>query len=271
MKIYIVTDMEGVSGVVNFDDWAFPQGRYYDEGKKLLALEVNAAIDGFFTAGATEILVSDLHGYGGVNNLLLDPRALYLRGPMPGPYPLMIDDSYDAIAFVGQHAKAGTEFAQMAHTGGLNVIDYTINGISVGEFGQIVMLAASFGVRTIFGSGDEAFEKEAAELVGGIETVSVKRGIMPGSGDEYNTEGYQLRNNGAIHMHPDKAREQIRKGAEKALKRFAENKEQFALIAPKVPIMREVSYRSWGARPAYTDKSEHTDMSQLLNHGRPKT
>src|SRR5690625_553838 len=209
MKIFLMTDMEGVSGIVTHKEWVTPEGRYYEEGKKLLTLEVNAAIEGFFEAGATEILVVDGHGHGGVNNLLLDERVEYLRGPTPGPYPFMMDDTFDAVAWVGQHAKSGTECAHMAHTGSSNVVDYRINDISVGEFGQIAFCGASFGATPIFGAGDEAFTIEAANLVEGIETVSVKRGIMPNSGDEFIESAYQLRNNGAIHMHPNKARKRI--------------------------------------------------------------
>lgn len=268
MKLFIMTDIEGVCGVVNFDDWAVPGARYYEEGKKLLTLEVNAAIDGFFAAGATEIVVADGHGYGAINNLLLDSRALYLRGPIPGPYPFLLDASFDAIAWVGQHAKAGTEKAQMAHTGSFNVIDYKINGVSVGEFGQIALCAAVYGVRSIFGSGDEAFAAEASELIPGIETVSVKRGIMPGSGGELSADAYKLRNNGAVHLHPEKAREMIRRGAERALRRFADDKEQFPLLelAQSAPFTREITYRGDGTKPAYTVKSEHPDsLIDLLN------
>ncbi|MDF2714380.1 MAG: hypothetical protein K0R28_1305 [Paenibacillus sp.] len=259
MKIYIMTDIEGVCGLVNFDDWAIPEGRYYEEGKKLLTMEVNAAIEGFFNAGATEILVVDGHGHGAIHNILLDNRVRYLRGPVPGPFPFMLDESFDAIAWVGQHAKAGTEFAQMAHTGSFNVIDYKINDVSVGEFGIMALCAGFYGVRAIFGSGDEAFAKEASQLIEGIETVSVKRGTMPGSGDECNSEKYKKRNNGAIHIHPEKARDLIRKGAEHALSRFSKNKEQFPLLTFHAPFRKEITYRSEENKPAYTKRSEYYD------------
>jgi D-amino peptidase len=266
MKIYIMTDIEGVCGIVNFDDWCTPQGRYYEEGKKLLTLEVNAAIDGFMAAGATEILVVDGHGHGAINHLLLDPRAQFMRGPQPGPYPFMLDESFDAMAWVGQHAKAGTEKAHMAHTGSFDVIDFRINGVSVGEFGQMALCGAELGVRSIFASGDEALAQEAAALVPGIETVGVKRGLMPGSGDEYDGEGYKLRNNGAIHLHPEKARQLIRAGAERALRRFAASREQFALLELQPPFRKEVRYRSNGSKPARTVYAEHPDsVIGLLN------
>ncbi len=266
VKIFIMSDMEGVCGVISHDEWVTTQGRYYAEGKELLTLEVNAAIEGFAAAGAMEFLVADGHGYGGINHLMLDKRAQFVRGPLPGPYPFMLDGTFDAMAWVGQHAKAGTECAQMAHTGWFDVIDYNINGVSVGEFGQMALCGASLGVRSIFGAGDEAFTKEAAELIPGIETVSVKRGILPGSGDECTVDEYKDRNNGAIHIAPEIARERIRQGAERALSRFADNRGQFPLLKFEPPFWREVRYRSGGTNGARTMVSEHPDsVIGLLN------
>jgi D-aminopeptidase len=157
----------------------------------------------------------------------------------------------------------------MAHTGWFNVIDYTINGTSVGEFGQLALCGASLGIRSIFGAGDEAFAIEAAALVEGIETVSVKRGLMPGSGDEFNTEGYKERNNGAIHLHPETARGRIREGAERAARRFIENREQFALLRAEAPFRREIRFRSDGTKAAYTLRDEHPDSIIRLLGGKP--
>ncbi|GAA3404465.1 M55 family metallopeptidase [Paenibacillus hodogayensis] len=268
MKVMVMTDMEGVAGMINHDDWVVPGARYYEEGKKLLTLETNAAIEGLAAGGFTEFLVVDGHGYGGVNHLLLDPRAQFARGPYDGNLYTLLNPSFDAIVWVGQHAKAGTPYAQMAHTGWFNVIDCTINGVSVGEFGQVALCAASYGVRSIFGAGDEAFAKEAAELVPGIETVSVKRGLVPGSGDEFNTEGYKERNNGAIHLHPEVARAHIREGAEKAARRFADNREPFTLLKTEAPFRREIRYRSDGTTAAYTRRDEYDNIISLLG-GKP--
>lgn len=265
MKLFLMTDLEGVCGVSNFEEWAVPQGRYYEEAKRLLTLEVNAAAAGFFEAGATEILVVDGHGPGGVNQLLLDQRLRYLRGPTPGPYPFLLDESFDAMAWVGQHAKAGTPLAHMPHTGSFNVIDYRINGRSVGEFGQMALCGAHFGVKAIFACGDEALEKEAAELVAGIETVSVKRGVMPGSGDAEDEQAYRRRNNGAVHLHPELAREKIRAGARAALRRFAQNREQFCLPGPKGPLTREIVFRYKEGRQGYTMVTRADDILHLLN------
>ena len=61
MKIYILTDLEGVSGVVSFDEQTSPQGRYYEQAKRLLTGEVNAACEGAFQGGADEVVVLDGH------------------------------------------------------------------------------------------------------------------------------------------------------------------------------------------------------------------
>jgi len=260
-----MTDMEGVCGVINHDDWVMPTGRYYEEGKKLLTMEINAAIEGFYTAGATEIYVADGHGAGGINHSLLDRRAMYIRG-FPDPWPFTLNKDFDAVAWVGQHAKAGTEYAHIAHTGWFNVLDYKINGISVGEFGQLAMCGAYIGVRSIFAAGDEAFSKEAANLVKGIETVAVKRGLTPGTGNDYDTEGYRNRNLAAVHYHPEKARELIKKGAERALNRFIEDRYSFQLIELKPPFRREIEYRPSGNIPAYRAYAEHdSDFIEMMN------
>lgn len=52
MKIYVMTDMEGVAGVVNADDYLAPGARYYEVARELATGEVNAAIEGALEAGA---------------------------------------------------------------------------------------------------------------------------------------------------------------------------------------------------------------------------
>jgi D-aminopeptidase len=261
-----MTDMEGVCGVLDHEDWVIASGRYFEEGKRLLTLETNAAVEGFFSAGADEVYVVDGHGAGGINQSLLDKRTYLIKNFLPEKYPFMLDESFDAIAWVGQHAKAGTEYAHIAHTGWFRVIDYKINGISIGEFGQIALCAAQLGVIPIFGSGDEAFTKEAEELVKGIETVSVKKGVMYGSGDELDFDAYKNRNLQAIHMHPEKARELIKEHAEKSLQKFINKREAFAPMVLNPPFKRYIKYRAFGSMPGYEEYAEHPeDVIKLMN------
>jgi len=239
-RIYIMTDLEGVAGVENFEQWCFTKGRYYDRARELLTLEINAAVKGFFAGGAKHIVVSDGHGDGGVNPEQIDPRVELLRG-WPNGWPLELDKSFDAVAFIGQHAKASTVGAHLAHTQSLHWIDCSINGVSIGEFGQLVVCASELGVPTIFGSGDLAFTKEAQALVPGIETVAVKRGLRRDNGENLNERDYTRHNAGAIHVPPVRARKLIEAGARRAMARAKKGK--YGIVPLKAPFERVVIYR----------------------------
>ena len=231
----------------------------------LLTGEVNAAIEGLEAAGATDFMVADGHGRGAIEIELLDSRAEMRRG-WPQGWPLGLEDGeYDYLVFIGQHAKAGTEFAHLAHTQGLNYIDLSVNGVSIGEFGQLAMCASELGIPTIFGSGDLAFTVEAEALVPGIETVSVKRGLRPGSGDEMTTAQYEHRNAAAVHVQPARARDMIRAGAEKALRRA--QSEDFGIIGLDAPFERVARFRSEKAGdPTTVSRETHpTSVIGMMN------
>jgi D-amino peptidase len=65
MRVLIMSDMEGVSGIVK---WAQVNGgaAMYEEGRRLYTEEINAAVRGAKAAGATEIVAVDCHGAGGI-------------------------------------------------------------------------------------------------------------------------------------------------------------------------------------------------------------
>ncbi len=265
-RIYIMTDLEGVAGVRDSEEWCGPDGRYYDLGRKFLTLEVNAAIEGFWAEGAREFVVADGHGRGAVDIEILDRRAQLERGwPAGWPGPSLTEAGIDAIAWVGQHAKAGTEFAHLAHTQGWNYVDLSINGVSIGEFGQLALCASERGIRAIFASGDEAFGKEARGLVPGIETVWVKRGTTPGRGDDLPAEAYGRRNTAAIHQQPQTARALIAEGAAKAMRRA--RIEPFGLLPLKAPFERVARFRPAKAgEPFLLSRETHpSSVIQLMN------
>ncbi len=263
MRIYLMTDIEGVAGLLDFENWCRPESRYYELAKEFLTLEVNAAVDGFLAAGATEILVADGHGCGAVNPKLLDRRAELMRG-WPAGWPLGLEESrYDAVAHVGQHAKAGTEKAHLAHTQGFQYVDLSVNGVSIGEFGQFVLCAAHLGIPSIFAAGDLALTQEAAALVPGIETVAVKRGTRAGTGDELNSQEYSRRNLSAIHLQPEKAREAIRAGAYRAVQRFRET--PWGPYPLKAPFERVAIFRGENGQKLISRETHPDDFCALMN------
>ena len=256
MRVAIMTDMEGVAGVINFKDWIFPESRYYEQGKILLTNEVNAAIRGFFDAGATECFVIDGHGHGAINTSLLDERALYSRGW--GIYhEFGLSGGFDALAFIGQHAKSGTKLSHLTHTGDPRVLEVKINGISVGEYGQCVFIAGAYGTPVIFASGERAFCEEARELAPFVHTAETKYGVTLDDGYNCSTEEYWEHNLGAVHVHPNVAAARIYDGAKAALEDYIANPDKFEAICPEPPFIRECWLRCTKDSRAYKDTRRH--------------
>jgi len=267
MRVYIMTDLEGVAGVLDSENWCLKDSRYYEQAKQLLTEEVNAAVEGFVAGGATDVLVADGHGWGGINPLLLHPAARLARNwPEGCPYPFSLDsDRFDVAAWVGQHPKAGTVGGHLTHTGSMEVRELRVNGVSMGEFGEIALCAAELGVRCVFASGCEAFTREAAQFIPGIETVAVKRGTQTSPGHNLSATAYRRHNIAAIHLSPEEARLRIRTGAKRALERA--RTEDFGRVPlPKAPYEMIVVMRASDSRPARVLRRRHpSSVIGLLN------
>ncbi len=206
MKIYILTDLEGVAMVSRFSQTR-EEGPQKQAAMGLLTQEINAAVDGILEANAdAEIVVWDGHGTGGIDVLEFHPEAkLIARGPIRPPYYL--DEGYDALFFVGQHAMAGTPNAPLSHTySSLSIEYYKLNGEMIGEFGCRAALAGTFDVPTVFISGDDKAVAEAKQLIPDIYRVETKQGL-----------GQEL----ALHLSPQRSRELIRETATTACQNIA--------------------------------------------------
>jgi D-amino peptidase len=204
LKVFISVDMEGITGVVNWEDVS-RSGKDYDYFRNIMTREVNAAIEGALAAGATEIVVRDAHS--SARNLLpelLDRNARLIRDWSGGPKGMMegIDESFDAAIFIGYHAKAGTPDALLEHTWSGSVTDFSINGVSLPEAGINALIAGTYDVPVVFVAGDKALCDHVETLFGNVETVAVKEGI--------GTAG--------LNLHPEVSRERIRAGVEAALR-----------------------------------------------------
>lgn len=203
LKVFISVDLEGIAGLVD-DSQLGAGGHDYALGRGLAEGETNAAIAAAYDAGATEVVVIDSHG--GKTNLRpdrLDPRATLITGG-PRPYGMIhgIDETFDAVAFIGFHAMAGTRNALHDHIYTGQIKRVTLNGRPMGEAGLAGAVAGHFGVPVVFLSGDRAAAEEARATFPGIETVSVKEAIG---------------RNAARTMHPERARERIADGVRRAV------------------------------------------------------
>ena len=179
-KVVVCTDLEGVSGVTSFAEQTVTGGRYYEQARKLLTAEVNAAVEGMIAEGLDDILVLDGHGAGGICFEELHPAAQLLHGR---PLPLVeVGDrlfrAYDAAAMIGQHAMSGTPDGNLNHTQCSATVEcFKLNGRLIGEIAQFALFCGELGVPLIFLSGDRAACREAEELVDGITTAIVKEGL----------------------------------------------------------------------------------------------
>ena len=184
MKVVMMTDIEGVAGVVTFEKDSYATGKYYEDAKRLLTAEVNAAVEGLLAADVEEVLVLDMHGPGGICFEMLHPRAKLMHGRPLAPDSVRnsIVAGYDAAVLVGQHAMAGVVDGNLAHTQSSGTIDcYTLNDIPIGETAQFALQCGALRVPTIFLSGDHAACREAEALIPGITTAAVKQGLSRNS------------------------------------------------------------------------------------------
>lgn len=177
MKVIIITDMEGVSGIDNVEVWD-ENSDAYQKGRYLLMEDVNAAVEGAFDGGATEVTVIDGHHTG--DNFVkenLHPRAKQMSAFDFRPATPQKGD-YDALICVGCHAMAGTETAFLDHTmSSVEWFEYRIGQKCYGEIGIQAIWAGNFGFPLVAVSGDEKACEEAKALIPNVAVAPVKKGI----------------------------------------------------------------------------------------------
>ena len=200
-KVYVITDLEGVSGIFDSDLQCLPgQSPLFEESRKLLTGEINAAVDGLLEGGATQVVVWDGHdGSRTLSVLDIHFKARLLSGGPVSP-TLELDPSYSAVVFIGQHAMAGAEKGILSHSySSEGVQNMWVNGKPVGEIGGRVMLAGTFGIPAVMLSGDTAACKEIHDLAPQAECAEVKSGVS-------RTAGYMLPHPAACALIREKAR-----------------------------------------------------------------
>ncbi|QXG76655.1 M55 family metallopeptidase [Modestobacter sp. L9-4] len=209
MKIWISFDMEGVAGIVDWEQCRPSGGARYDLGCQLMLAEVNAAIEGALAGGATEIVLNDSHG----TMANLDPRAVagnasYIAGRHKPLYMMQgLDETVDAAFFVGYHGSISGQPSTLSHTYNPEVFAAArVNGVEVGESGINALVAEHFGVPIAFLSGDAVtWDQTAAFAPGGVHVVTKE----------------SLTRFSSANLHPTESCRLIREGAEEAARRVA--------------------------------------------------
>jgi D-amino peptidase len=216
MRVLIMSDMEGVSGIVKWDQVTGGKPMY-EEGRRLYTEEINAAVRGAIAAGATEIVAVDCHGAGGdwtFNSFvpeLLHPDCEWVAGHPWGRYTELLEKGCDAALFVGMHARNHTPDGVLCHT--ISTVKWDnlyFNDDLVGETGVNAAVCGHYGCPVLLVTGDEAVCREARDLLGdGLTTAAVKKGLTRYS---------------ARQIPPLRARQMIEDGAKQSLRNLKATK-----------------------------------------------
>ena len=231
MRVHISVDMEGISGVASAADTT-PGAPHYEYCRGLMTAECNAAIEGCYDGGATEVIVNDSHG--GMLNLIqgqLDRRAKVIRGRSKS-YGMMqgIDSDTAATLFIGYHARTGNDDGVLNHTmRGRDVQGVFLNDQPAGELRLNAALAGWLGVPVALIAGDNVLCAEGRDTLGAVEAVEVKEAI-----DKYT----------AMSPHPEIAQERVRDGARRAIASVAAGEATYAPYRVEAPTTLRVAWNS---------------------------
>ena len=233
-RVYVIADLEGVSGVSGFDvrDDRLP-GQVWRRHRDLAlwSAEVNAGVAGAEEAGAVEVLVLDNHGPGdGLSAQDMPSTARLIHGQARPTWLPCLDDSIDAVLFVGQHAMAGTPGGHLCHTYSRRRLNSVrLDSAETGEIGIAAAIAGEHGVPVAFLSGDDKAVEELESVCPWAEGAIVKQGLSRLS---------------CVSLPPAQARDAIRAGVVRALSRLNE-------MSPAVPAHPVRLRLQYGRRDAW--------------------
>jgi D-amino peptidase len=178
MKIYIAADIEGISGICGARQLEMDRP-WWNEARRLLTQDINAAVQGALDGGATEVVVWDNHD-GGYNVIVEDihEQADLIGGQPHVPRFPALDAGFSGVLLIGYHAMSGTEAAVLDHTYSSQTRrSLTLNGQEMGEVGLDALWAGRLGVPVLMVSGDDKVCAEAQRFLGEIEVAVVKQGL----------------------------------------------------------------------------------------------
>ena len=210
MRVYVMVDMEGIAGFVDWDNRTaagsdLEEHQLRTRIRRFLTGEVNAAVEGAFAGGASEVVVWDSHGPG--NSIYFEdlyPDAEIIIGPnekgAPSFYPLL-NESFDGGIYIGGHAMTGSRYAITPHT------RHDLNGYDLGEVGMFMVMCGWYDVPTVMVTGDQTTIYQVLPFVPEMEYVITKQALSP----------YVAKT-----LIPAKSQAYIRETAERAVKRIHE-------------------------------------------------
>lgn len=206
MKVYISMDGEGVTGIYKLSQ-VMSSDKEYDFARRMMANDINAAVEGAYNGGAIEVIVNDAHNYG--DNLLIDQLDSRVKLISGSDKPLTMaqgaERCADVALLIGYHRRKGAK-GVISHSYAYgSMVEIKINGKLASEHDLVGMVIGYFGTPVIFLSGDDLVTKDIRESIPGIYTVVTKECIGNGS---------------AMCYHPKETYKMISKTVEEALKNY---------------------------------------------------
>lgn len=208
MKIFISADMEGITSTIKWEECESKE-KFYTDFTAQMTNEVVAACEGAIAAGADEIVIKDAHdGATNIDITKLPECVKLIKGWSGHPYSMVqgIDNSFDAVMFVGYHSAAGKDGNPLSHTMSGTPLYIKVNEEYASEFTLYSYAAAYEGVPSVFLSGDKMLCEDGTKNHPGLFTVAVKEGL----------------GSSAICISTQKSLKLIRENAEKSLKQDLE-------------------------------------------------
>ena len=234
MNIYIMTDIEGISGVYCTEQ-AATEGPRSAEGKRLFTRDVNICAEACKKYGVEKVYVRDCHGCS--SSLMwenLSPAVDYAVCGMTGIDRFVGIDDCDGVILLGYHAMAGTAHAVLEHTmSGASVQNIYLNGKKTGEIGIDAAICAERGKPVIMVSGDDKACAEAKEFLPWVETAEVKKGVT-----RY----------GAVLLPPHTSKQVLEETVKKALENLANGR--VALATAEAPVTMRIDKVERAEAPA---------------------
>ena len=236
MNIYIMTDLEGISGITSREQ-VMPDASRYAEGRRLMVNDINVVVRACKEAGAEKVYVRDCHS-AGMNviwsELCGDADGYIIGYTGDDRFPCL--EECDAVILLGYHAMAGTPGGTLEHSmSSASIQNYRINGMCAGEVAIDAGIVGDKGKPVIMVSGDDKVCREAEALLPWVITAQVKRGITW---------------KGGILLPQQKAHALLREKTIEAIRAMEQSPDTFRPLQYTKPITMRVELTERGILPS---------------------
>lgn len=182
-KFMIRCDMEGVSGVVDYEQ-STPGSSEFHVGQAMLMSDLSALATGLNESGADEIWIYDEHYCGRNVDLGALPENCFVicgKPPYRKDWAGGLDATFNGLILLGFHSKNSTG-ELLHHSYEPDIKGLILNGASIGEIGVETAIAGDYDVPLIMITADSAGVEEARAIAPEVASVNVKTSLGESGG-----------------------------------------------------------------------------------------